>query len=61
MSTEEANILVSLSVICKDPHLLTKVSEVLSRAGMGLALEGLMVSMNMAQLDSEQEEVGEEK
>lgn len=57
MDTESKEVIVSLNVICKEPHLLTKVSEVLSRAGMGLALEGLMVNMNMSQLDGDQEEV----
>lgn len=59
MDSTDKEIIVSLSVICKDGHLLTRISEVLSRAGMGLAMEGLLVSMNMSQLDNDQEGVEE--
>lgn len=52
--------LVSLNVMTKDPHNLSRVAEVLARAATGLTLEGLTVNMNMTELDSEQEEVEEQ-
>lgn len=58
---ESPEIIVSLNVVCKDPHLLTKVSEVISRAGLGLALEGLLVSMSMSQYDNADSEEVEDK
>lgn len=45
--------IVSINVICKNPHLVSKVSEVFARAGAGLTLEGLTVCMNMAELEAE--------
>lgn len=60
MSSEEDNnpeILVSLSVMCRNPYQLQKVAEVLGRAGTGLALEGIMVNMSMAQCSPDTEEV----
>lgn len=58
---ESPEIIVSLNVVCKDLHLLTKVSEVISRAGLGLALEGLLVSMSMSQYDNADSEEVEDK
>lgn len=57
MEHVDKEILVSLSVVCRDPYQLQKVSEVLSRAATGLALEGVMVNMNMAEMAPEQEGV----
>lgn len=52
--------LVSLNAICKDPHMVSKVAEVFARAGVGLTLEGLTVTMNMTELELQQEGVDEQ-
>lgn len=53
----EKEILISLTVLCSDSYLVAKVSEVLARAGTGLALEGLSISMNMTEIVADQEGV----
>lgn len=60
MESESQEILVSLSVMCRNPYQVQKVAEVLARAGTGLALDGIMVSMSMAEVSAEQEDIGEQ-
>lgn len=52
--------LVSLNAISKDPHMVSRVAEVFARAGVGLTLEGLTVTMNMTELELQQEGVDEQ-
>lgn len=51
--------LVSLNVMCKNAHHLSRIAEVLGRAGAGLTLEGLTVSMNMTELEADSADVEE--
>lgn len=39
---------------------MSRVSEVLARAGAGLALEGITININMAELEASSEEVGDQ-
>lgn len=52
----EQEIMVTLSVLCKTPEEAVKASEVLSRAGVGLALESLSVSINLIDTTEDEEE-----
>lgn len=58
-TSQDKEYLVSLNVITKYPHLLSKIAEVFARAGTGLTLEGLTVSMNMTELEPTTEGVDE--
>lgn len=57
MEHDGKEIIISLSVVCRDAYQLQKVAEVISRAAIGIALEGVMVNMTMAELTSDAEEV----
>lgn len=45
------SIAVSVMVICENQEMALKASEVLQRAAVGLALEGLSTSMSFTQLN----------
>lgn len=49
------SIAVSITIICDNQDAALKASEVLQRAAIGLALEGLSASMSFMQLDDQNE------
>lgn len=57
--TPPVEYLVSVSALCKDPHLVSRVAEVFARAGAGIALEGLSISINITELEVQPEGVDE--
>lgn len=46
---------ISMTVITDDEQTAVKVWEVIGRAAVGLALEGITVSMNASKMDDEDE------
>lgn len=52
----EDTVVVSLTVVTDNPEHITKAAEVMGRAGAGLLLDGMSVSLTMGRGDAEEVE-----
>lgn len=60
-SDSQAEIMLNLSLLCKNSFDALKAGEILARAATSLALEGMAVNLNITQIEPDPEGVEEEK
>lgn len=56
MPDEPPSIVISLSVVTEDASVAVKAWEVIGRAAVGLALDGIHVQTNIGTVEAEDEE-----